>query len=88
MPKSVDMEQIARDAKQIGQALRRRRKALGLTQAQVGEKAQLRQETVSKLESGRPGAPLQTMLAVLQALDLELVIRERSKAAFDVETLF
>ena len=88
MLEPIDMNQIARDAKQIGQALRRRRKALGLTQAQVGEKAQLRQETVSKLESGRPGVPLQIMLAVLQALDLELVIRDRSKASFDVEALF
>ena len=82
------MEQIARDAKQIGQALRRRRKALGLTQAEVGSKAQVRQETVSKLESGRPGATLHTTLAVLSALGLELVIRERSKAELDIEELF
>jgi len=82
------MEQIARDAKQIGQALRRRRKALSLTQTEVGSKAQVRQETVSKLESGRPGAPLHTMLAVLRALRLELLIRERSKAELDIEELF
>ena len=82
------MDQIARTATQIGQALRRRRKALGLTQAQVGEKAQVRQETVSKLESGRPGAPLHTMLAVLGALDLELVIRERTKGTTSLEDIF
>jgi HTH-type transcriptional regulator/antitoxin HipB len=82
------VEQIARDARQIGQALRRRRKTLGLTQAAVGKKAQVRQETVSKLESGRSGAPLHTMLAVLRALNLELVIRERSKAELDIEDLF
>lgn len=81
--------QIARTPEQIGAAIRRRRKALHLTQKALGEKVKLRQATVSDLESGEPGAQLSTLLDVLATLDLELVIRPRTKAsAADIEAVF
>ena len=81
--------QIARTAKQIGAAIRRRRKALRLTQDTLGERAKLRQATISDLEAGEPGIQLRTLLDVLAALDLELVIRTRTKAsARDIEAAF
>jgi HTH-type transcriptional regulator / antitoxin HipB len=74
-------DQIARTPAQIGEAIRRRRKALLLTQKELGHKAKLRQATVSGLEGGEPGTQLSTLLDILAMLELELVIRPRSKAS-------
>jgi HTH-type transcriptional regulator/antitoxin HipB len=73
------MNTLARDPKQIGNALRRARRRQGLTQKALGEKAGLRQETISLIENGNPSARIQTLLAVLGALDLEFQIAPRSK---------
>lgn len=81
------MEQITRTAKQIGAAVRRRRRALGLRQGDLGDKTNLRQATISALENGEPGTRLRTLIDVMAALDLELVIRDRSRAA-DIEDVF
>ena len=72
-------ELIARNAKQLETALKRFRKALGLTQGQVGESAGLPQTTVSKVEVGLVDPTLTTCFRLLAALDLELVIRPRSR---------
>lgn len=74
------MEHIARTSGQIGAALRRRRRNLNLTQADVGTRTRRRQGTISRLENGEPKTQLQTLVDVLSALDLELVIRTRTKA--------
>ncbi len=80
------MEHIARSTEQIAAAVRRERRQQGLTQGELGTKIKLRQATVSKLESGEPATRLQTLLDVVRALNLELVIRPRSKsAASDIE---
>jgi HTH-type transcriptional regulator/antitoxin HipB len=73
------MEQMARTAAQIGAALRRRRRSLGLTQAAVGARTHMRQGTVSRLENGEPKTQLKTLVDVLAALELELVIRPRTQ---------
>lgn len=73
------MDQIARNAKHIGAILQRRRKTLNLSQATLGEKISLRQATISKLEAGEPATRIETLLAALGALGLELVIRPRTK---------
>ncbi len=82
------MEQIARTSKQVGAAIRRRRRRLSLRQGDVGAKTNLRQATISALENGEPGTRLRTLIDVMAALDLELVVRERSKAGRDIEELF
>jgi len=82
------MEQPVRTAKQLGQALRRQRRALGLTQQELGARTQRRQATVSGLESGAGGTQLATVIDVLTALGLELVVRPRDKASPDIGTLF
>lgn len=82
------MEQIARTSKQIGAALRRRRRGMNLRQGDVGSRTHLRQATISALESGEPGTQLRTLIHVMAALDLELVIRERSKTDERMEDLF
>ncbi len=82
------MEQIARTSKQIGAAIRRRRRTLNLRQGDVGSKTNLRQATISALETGEPGTQLRTLIDVMAALRLEIVIRERSKVSEDIEDLF
>ena len=81
------MEQIARTPAQIGATLRRFRRLSGLTQSELGEKAALRQATISSIERGEPAVQLQTLADVLAALGLELVIRSRTKHTARIEDL-
>ncbi len=83
------MTDLARTPKQIGNVVRRARKKHGLTQTALGEKAGLRQETVSLIETGNPAARLETILTVLAALDLEFRIVSRTKSGgADIEDIF
>lgn len=83
------MEQIARTPKQIGDAVRRQRRKLGLNQTSLGDRTKLRQATVSAVEAGSPGTQLGTLCDLLAALDLELVLRPRTKAKpAEIEDIF
>jgi len=83
------MDQIARTPKQIGDAIRRSRRLASTSQSETGNKAGLRQETLSKIENGNPAARIDSICNVLAALDLELVIRPRSKGTLtDIEDIF
>ena len=85
----MSMKDLARDPRQVGNLVRRARKKQGLSQSQLGDKAGLRQETISLIETGHPAAKLQTILGILAALDLELRIVPRSKGqAADIEGIF
>jgi HTH-type transcriptional regulator/antitoxin HipB len=75
------MDQVTRTQSQLGALLRRARKAAGLTQGELGERVSMRQATISNLESPEGGATLDTLFAVLSALDLELVVRPRTKGS-------
>ena len=74
------MGQATRTQAQLGTYLRRARKAKGLTQRDLSECISKRQATISNLETPEGGATLDTLFAVLSALDLELVVRPRTKA--------
>lgn len=82
------MDQIARTPKQLGAAIRRRRRQLGLSQTALGARTKLRQATISGLENGEPGMQLRTVVGVMAALGLELAVRERSKASENIADLF
>ena len=82
------MQQIARTSTQIGAALRRCRRGGGLSQDALAAKTKLRQATISALEKGVADTRLQTLIQVMAALGLEMVIRERTKAADNIEDLF
>jgi HTH-type transcriptional regulator/antitoxin HipB len=83
------MEQTVRTAKQIGNAIRRERRKLRLTQEQLGSKVKLRQATVSKLEAGEVATQLRTLLNVLTALNLEIVIQPRTTtSSTEIEDIF
>jgi HTH-type transcriptional regulator/antitoxin HipB len=83
------MDTIARTPQQLGASIRRYRRQKNIIQAGLGERMSARQATVSKLESGEPATQLRTLMDALTALDLELVIRPRSKISPEqIEELF
>ena len=83
------MDQIARTPKQIGAIIQRQRRKLQQTQNSLGSRIKHRQATISRLEAGNPGTSLGTLLDVLAALNLEIVMRPRTKgSAEDFEGLF
>ena len=83
------MDTIARTTKQLGAGIRRYRRQKDLSQGRLGDLMHARQATVSKLESGEPATQLRILMDALAALDLELVIRPRTKVSMqDIEDLF
>lgn len=85
----VSMSDLARTPRQIGTLIQRARKTRGWTQTRLAERAGLRQATISIIESGEKPAKLDSILAVLAALDLEFRIGARSKGhERDIEDLF
>jgi HTH-type transcriptional regulator/antitoxin HipB len=80
------MNHLARDPKQIGNLIRRARKGRSLSQKALGVKVGLRQETISLIENGKTSTKIETLLAVLAALDLEFQISPRSKTGRNIES--
>lgn len=74
------MNQLARDPKQLGNIVRRARRKLKWTQSVLGAKTGLRQETISLIENGHSAARIETLLAILAALDLEFQVAPRTKS--------
>lgn len=77
------MAELARSPEQLGNTIRRARKKSGMSQSELGKKSGLRQETISLIENGNPAAKLETILAVLSALDLEMQITTRKSPLID-----
>ena len=65
------------DAKQLGLKVREKRKADGLTQQDLAAIANVGVRFVSELENGKPSVQLDSVLAVLQALGLQLMLLNR-----------
>ena len=82
------METIARTPLQLGNSIRERRRKLRLTQEQLAAKVGVRHRTISDLENAG-AARIDTLLRTTAALDLELLIRPRTKgSASDIEAIF
>jgi HTH-type transcriptional regulator/antitoxin HipB len=71
--------------KQLGAVLRGYRTSKKLSQQGVGMRAALPQPIVSKIESNSGRIALSRLLKVLAALELELVIRPKSKSNTSAE---
>ena len=77
----LPMVDLARNAAQIGSHIRRARKRHRWSQTELGQRSGLRQETISLIENGNPASRVDTILAVLAALDLEFRVEPRLKGA-------
>jgi HTH-type transcriptional regulator/antitoxin HipB len=83
------MDQLARTPKQIGSIVQRARTQRNWTQADLAQRAGLRQATISNIETGEKDPRMDSVLRVLGALDLELRIGTRLQgSAKDIEDLF
>lgn len=83
------MMELARTPKQIGAIIQRARKNRGWSQTQLGDRAGLRQETISLIETGNKATKLATILSVLAALDLEFRIDARARTdRREIEDIF
>jgi HTH-type transcriptional regulator / antitoxin HipB len=69
-----------RSTKQLGDAIKRFRKAEAYSQDDLAKSSGLRQAGISHLEAGAEGVRLGTFFKILAALDLEIVLRKREKA--------
>lgn len=74
--------------------VRGRRRALGLSQAELGERARVSRQWISEFEAGKPAAEMQLVLRLLDALDLRLSVDDgrliggdQSSGAIDLDAL-
>ena len=71
-------DMLCREPRALANAFRRRRRLMTLTQGELGRRTCLRQATVSEFEAGR-AEMFATMFKLLSALDLEIVVRPRTR---------
>lgn len=64
-------------ARALAAEVRERRRALGLSQRDLAELAGVSERFVRFVEQAKPSIQLDTLLAVLDALGLELAVRRR-----------
>ncbi len=60
---------------EIARALKKRRKELHLTQAEVAERANLTQKTVSRSENGKDHGSFISILTLAEALQLQIELK-------------
>lgn len=83
------MNQIARSPSQVGNLIQKFRKLKGMSQTELAERSGMRQELISKIESGQNGAKISSICDLLAALDLELTIGPRTKSSSaDIADIF
>jgi HTH-type transcriptional regulator/antitoxin HipB len=75
------MNEMARTAKQLGAEIQRQRIARGLSQLALADLVGTGQKTVSTIENGSPGTRIETIFALLAALDMEMSLAPRSAGA-------
>ncbi|WP_417518183.1 helix-turn-helix domain-containing protein [Minwuia sp.] len=80
---------LARTPQQIGNHIRRCRKKQKMSQTQLSKITGIPQSTISEVESAQRASRLDTVLALLAALGLELRISDRTTGTeADLEDLF
>ncbi|ALD13765.1 helix-turn-helix domain-containing protein [Clavibacter capsici] len=72
---------MARTTRTLAAELRHRREERGLTQAGVAGLAGVSREYVVRLESGKPGSEIGSMMRVVRALGCELSLTVDPRAA-------
>ena len=68
---------IVTDAKSFGEAIRKRRKQLGYTQAYLSEFTGMSVSFLSDLENGKPTIELEKAIRIANLLGLNCIVTER-----------
>lgn len=76
-----DAAAVVRSSEQLGEAVRARRKALGLTQLDIAGMGNTGNRFIVELEKGKPTLQLQKVLSMLDLLGLEVVVRPKTGAS-------
>ena len=71
------MADLVRSPRMAGALVRKARLAQGLTQKELAARMNVRQATISKLESGEPATRMAVLFDALAALGLELAVTAR-----------
>lgn len=83
------MSQLARSPRQLGNLIQRARKQRGITQTDLANLAGLRQEMVSRIETGYDSTKLSALYSLFAALDLDMLVEHRSaRPGKDIEDIF
>lgn len=65
---------------ELGEAVRQRRRDLGLVQQDVADAAGVQRQTVGRIEAGSPEVSMGIWLSVTNILGLDLVAQERRRS--------
>lgn len=71
------MADLVRSPRMAGTLVRKARLAQGLTQKELAARMNVRQATISKLESGEPATRMAVLFDALAALGLEFDVKTR-----------
>lgn len=63
----------------IGELLKARRLALGMTQREVAEKAKMQSNSIIHIEKGRRGISVQLLERLCKVLELNIKLEEKGK---------
>lgn len=63
----------------IGELLKARRLALGMTQREVAEKAKMQSNSIINIEKGRRGISVQLLERLCKVLELKIKLEEKGK---------
>lgn len=74
-PNEASPERLIGSTEELGAALRRSRKALGLTQAELALAAGVGLRFVGEVEAGKPSAQLGRVMQLIEVLGGSLVLR-------------
>ena len=83
VPHMPRTRQLLTTPTQLGEVIRARRKARGLSQAELASKLNLSQSRLSILESDPAGLTVDRLLALATVLGLEIVVQDRSTSSSD-----
>ena len=73
------MNQIARSPDQLGIAIQQQRLAHNLSQIALARLVGTSQKTISKIENGNPATRIETLFAVMAALDMQMTLGSRTQ---------
>ena len=73
------MNQIARSPDQLGIAIQQQRLAHNLSQSALARLVGTSQKTISKIENGNPATRIETLFAVMAALDMQMTLGPRTQ---------
>lgn len=77
LPKPRNPQGRIRDAEDLGEAIRQRRRDMGLTQVQVAETCHCSPRFIGDLERGVAGGNIKQVIRVCRELGMDLYIKPR-----------